>query len=93
MRKYELIFIIQSELDETAIEAIIEKVKGWITEAGGAIDKVENWGKRRMAYVINKRRDGHYVYIELQMPPTYSSELERNIRFLESVMRFSLIVR
>ncbi len=93
MRNYELVFIIQPELDETAVTAIIEKVSAWITEANGTINKVENWGKRRMAYVINKRREGQYVYIDLQMEPTYSSELERNIRFLESVMRYSLIVR
>jgi small subunit ribosomal protein S6 len=93
MRNYELIFIIQPELDENAVTAVIEKVTAWITEANGAINKVENWGKRRMAYAINKRRDGQYVFIDMQMPPTYSSELERNIRFLEPVMRYSLIVR
>lgn len=93
MRAYELVIIIQPELDETAVKGIIEKVQGWITEAGGSITKIDNWGKRRMAYAINKRRDGQYVLFELQMPPTFSAELERNLRFLEPVMRFSIIVR
>lgn len=93
MRNYELIFIVQPDQDETAIVAITEKVQGWITEAGGTVVKVDNWGKKRMAYAINKRRDGYYVFIEATMLPTFCAELERNLRMLESIMRFSLIVR
>jgi len=88
MRHYELVIIIQPDLDENAVKTIIEKIQGWISEAGGSIIKTENWGKRRMAYEINKRRDGQYVLFEIQMPPTFSAELERNLRFLESVIRF-----
>lgn len=93
MRAYELVIIIQPELDETAVKGIIEKVQSWVTEAGGSITKVDNWGKRRMAYAINKRRDGQYVLFEMQMPPAFSAELERNLRFLEPIMRFSIIAR
>ena len=93
MRSYELIFIVQPELDETALQGTIDKVKGWISEAGGTVNKVDNWGKRRLAYIINKRREGQYVLFDMQLPPTYTSELERNMRFLEPVMRFSLINR
>lgn len=93
MRAYELVIIIQPELDETAVAGIIEKVQSWVTDAGGSITKIDNWGKRRMAYAINKRRDGHYVLYEMQMPPAFSAELERNLRFLEPVMRFSIIAR
>lgn len=93
MRNYELVFIIQPDLDETGVKGIVDKVQGWITEAGGTITKIDNWGKKRMAYQINKRREGQYILVEMQMPPTYSNELERNMRFLEPVMRFSLILR
>lgn len=93
MRNYELVFIIQPDLDETGVKGIVDKVQGWITEAGGTIAKIDNWGKKRMAYQINKRREGQYILVEMQMPPTYSNELERNMRFLEPVMRFSLILR
>jgi small subunit ribosomal protein S6 len=93
MRSYELVIIIQPDLEEDAVKGIIEKIQGWISDAGGSITKIDNWGKRRMAYEINKRRDGQYVLFEMQMPPTYSAELERNLRFLESVIRFSIIVR
>jgi len=88
-----LVFIIQPDLDETGVKGIVEKVQAWITEAGGTIVKIDNWGKKRLAYQINKRREGQYVLFELQMPPTFSNELERNLRFLEPVMRFSIILR
>jgi len=93
MRNYELVFIIQPDLDEAGVKGIVEKVQGWITEAGGTVAKIDNWGRRRLAYQINKRREGQYVLFEIQMPPTFSSELERNLRFLEPVMRFSIILR
>ena len=93
MRSYELVIIIQPDLEEDAVKGIIEKIQGWISDAGGSITKIDNWGKRRMAYEINKRRDGQYVLFEMQMPPTFSAELERNLRFLESVIRYSIIVR
>ncbi|MHB8194234.1 MAG: 30S ribosomal protein S6 [Bellilinea sp.] len=93
MRDYELVFIIQPDLDEAGVKGIVEKVQGWITEAGGTVAKIDNWGKRRLAYQINKRREGQYVLVEMQIPPTFSSELERNLRFLEPVMRFSIILR
>lgn len=93
MRNYELVFIIQPDLDEAGVKGIVEKVQGWITEAGGTVAKIDNWGKRRLAYQINKRREGQYVLFEVQLPPTFSNELERNLRFLEPVMRFSIILR
>ncbi|MEN4013432.1 MAG: 30S ribosomal protein S6 [Chloroflexota bacterium] len=93
MRNYELVFILQPDLDETAVQAMLEKTQGWITEAGGTVTKVDNWGKRRMAYEINKRREGQYVLCELTMPPSFSSELERNLRFQEQVMRFLIVNR
>ncbi len=92
MRKYELICIIQPELDETAFNGIVEKVKGWIGEAGGSVDKVDVWGKRRMAYPIRKQRDGNYVLLNVTLVPKATAELERNLRFLEPVMRHMLSV-
>jgi small subunit ribosomal protein S6 len=92
MRDYELIFIAHPDLDETALNDAIERVKGWITEAGGSIVKADIWGKRRMAYIINKQREGQYVYILAQIAPSFIIELERNMRFLEPVMRFLITV-
>lgn len=93
MRNYEMVFIIQPDLDETGVKGVVEKVQSWITESGGTVEKIDNWGKKRLAYQINKRREGQYVLFEIQMPPTYCSELEHNLRFLEPIMRFSIILR
>ena len=92
MRKYELVCIVQPELDETAFTGVVEKVKGWIGEGGGTVDKVDVWGKRRLATIIRKQRDGLYVLLNVSMPSKATAELERNLRFLEPVMRHMLSV-
>ena len=91
MRSYEVVFIVHPDLDENALNGVIERVQGWITGSGGSVDKVDRWGKRRMAYSIRKQREGQYVYMDAQFNPAFSSELERNLRFVEPVMRFSII--
>jgi len=88
MREYELVFIVRPDLDDSAFNDVVEKVKGWITEADGVISKVDFWGKRKLAYVIRKQTEGQYVLINTQMNPAFSGTLERNLRFLEPVMRF-----
>lgn len=90
MRNYELMCIIQPDLDETALNGVLDKVKGWITEAGGSVDKAEVWGRRRMAYSINKHREGQYVLLNVTLNPTATSDLERNLRYQESIMRHML---
>ena len=90
MRNYELMCIIQPDLDETATNGVIDKVKGWITDSGGSIEKAEVWGRRRMAYSINKHREGQYVLLNVSMSPAATFELERNLRYQESIMRHML---
>ena len=93
MRNYEVVLIVHPDLDETALTAIVEKTKGWITDSGGSVEKAEVWGKRRMAYRIHKQRDGQYVYMVASFAPAFNAELERNIRFTEPVMRFLVTAR
>jgi small subunit ribosomal protein S6 len=88
MREYELVFIVHPDLDETATTEVVDRVKDWITEAGGTIDQVEPWGKRKLAYPIKKQIEGQYFLFKTQMPPTFVANLERNLRFVEPVMRF-----
>jgi small subunit ribosomal protein S6 len=92
MNTYELVCIIHPDLDDNAFKGIIEKVSGWVTEAGGNVDKVDTWGRRRMAYSIRKQREGQYVLFNLSMKPSAAAGLERNISFQESVLRSMLIV-
>ncbi|MFN2235446.1 MAG: 30S ribosomal protein S6 [Anaerolineales bacterium] len=88
MREYELIFIVHPDLEETATNEVVERVQGWITEAGGKINKVDHWGKRRLAYPIRKQNEGQYFFLLVELNPTSVAEIERSLRFLEPVMRF-----
>ncbi len=90
MRKYELVCIAHPDLDDNAFKGVIEKVNGWVTEAGGSVEKVDVWGRRRMAYQIHKQREGQYVLLNISMPAAGTMSLERNLRFQESVMRFMI---
>ena len=91
MRDYELIYIIHPDLDESNLNEINEKITGWITKAGGSIQKMDLWGKRRLAYPIRKTREGQYVYVNTSMPPTFTKELESNLQFLEPVLRYMIV--
>jgi len=88
MREYEYVFIVHPDLDENAFKELIEKVKGWVTGGGGQVVKVDVWGRRKLAYTIRKQREGQYVLMDTVMSPAFSAELERNIRYLEPVLRY-----
>jgi len=90
MRNYELVCIFQPELDETAFKGAIERVQSWVTEAGGSVDKTEVWGRRKLAYIIHKQTEGQYVLLNVSLEPQAASGLERNIRYLETVLRHML---
>lgn len=88
MREYEVVFIVHPDLDETAFNDIVSRVNSWITDSGGEITKQDIWGKRKLAYQLRKQQEGQYVYLKTQLSPGYISELERNMRLLEPIMRF-----
>jgi small subunit ribosomal protein S6 len=88
MRDYELVFIVHPDLDDSTLKEVVDLVQGWITTAGGQVKKVDMWGKRKMAYPIRKQNEGQYVLLKTKMDPSFCSELERNLRLQEPVMRF-----
>ncbi len=90
MRKYELVCLVQPDLDEAAFNALVERVKGWVGESGGSVDKVDNWGKRRLAYMIRKQRDSNYLLFNVSLEPRTTSALEQNLRYTETIMRHML---
>ena len=92
MRKYEIIFIAQPDLDEETLNTVIEKIKGWITDDKGEVVSIDNWGKKRMAYRIRKQRDGQYILITANMEPASVKNLSQNMRFVESIMRSMITV-
>jgi small subunit ribosomal protein S6 len=91
MRKYETIFILDPDLEEEQTQSAIEKVKGIITQTNGEILKVEDWGKRKLAYEVKKKDKGHYVLIHFLGSPALLSELERNFRVMDSVIKFQSV--
>ncbi|HEY9077501.1 MAG TPA: 30S ribosomal protein S6 [Anaerolineaceae bacterium] len=93
MRTYEVVLIVHPELDEAGLTGAVEKVKGWITESGGVITKVDQWGRRPLAYPIKKQKAGQYVLITCEMTPSFTNELERNLRLTEAILRFMITVR
>lgn len=90
MRKYELVCVVQPDLDETAFNGVLDRVKGWVSESGGSVDKVDIWGKRKLSYSIRKQREGNYVLFNLSLNPTATTALEQNLRYTETVMRHML---
>jgi small subunit ribosomal protein S6 len=91
MRQYELIIIVQPDLDEETTHGVIERVNALITDNGGKILKTDIWGSRRLAYEIQNFRDGYYVYMEVEFAPEFGSELKQTLRYIEPIIRYSLI--
>jgi len=92
MRKYELVCILHPDLEEAAFNDALDSIKGWIGEKNGTVDSVDNWGRRKMAYLIRKQIEGQYVLLNASMAPGATAELERKLRFLEPLMRHMLVL-
>jgi small subunit ribosomal protein S6 len=90
MRQYELIIIVQPDLDEETTHGVIDRVKSMITDNGGEILKTDIWGTRQLAYEIQNFRDGFYVYMEVEFAPEYGAELKQTLRYVEPVIRYLL---
>lgn len=93
MREYELIFIVHPDLDETAFTEVVNRVTGWVTDGGGEVTKTEIWGKRRLAYPIRKQTEGQYALFQIKIAPKSGAALEHNLRFLEPILRYSIIAK
>ena len=92
MNRYELIYIIDTGLEEAARKELIEKVSALITGNGGEIEKVdETWGKRRLAYAIDYKNEGWYVLVNFKAPAELPRELERNLQINENVLRYLVV--
>ncbi len=79
------------DLEEEKSQSTIEKVKGIITQGNGEILKVEDWGKRKLAYRVKKKTKGHYILIHFSGSPPLLSELERNFRVMDAVIKFQSV--
>ena len=88
---YESAVIINAALDDEQIESIISRIKDFITNNGGDIREIENWGRKRLAYMINKSKIGYYAIFRFNAPTNIISKLERNYTLDEHVLRYLTI--
>ncbi|MBR2527705.1 MAG: 30S ribosomal protein S6 [Blautia sp.] len=92
MNKYELALVVNAKIDDEARDAVVEKAKGYITRYEGVISEVEEWGKKRLAYEIQKMDEGYFYFIQFEADPSVPGELESHMRIMDNVLRY-LIVR
>ena len=88
MNKYELAVVLSAKLEDDERAAAIEKVKGYITRFGGTITDVDEWGKKRLAYEIQKMKEGYYYFIHFESDTTTPGEIEERIRIMDNVIRY-----
>ena len=92
VNKYETIFVVDAALEQEQIDSVVEKFKSLI-EANATIDNMEVWGKKRLAYEINYKTEGYYVFVEFTSEPSFPAELERVYGITESILRSLIIVK
>ncbi len=91
MRHYELMVILDPSLDERTVQPSLETFLNVVRSDGGSVEKIEVWGKRRLAYEIDKNADGIYAVIDLRAEPATVKELDRQLSLNESVLRTKVI--
>lgn len=88
MHKYELALVVSAKIEDEARTATVDKAKKYIERAGGTISNVDDWGKQKLAYEIEKMSEGYYYFIHFDAEPTAPAELERHVRIMDNVLRF-----
>ena len=91
MHQYELMVILDPEVDERTIAPSLEKFLNVITNDGGTIENVDIWGRRRLAYEINKKAEGIYAVVNFTAAPASTTELDRQLKLSEAVMRTKVL--
>jgi len=92
VRSYEIIFILDPALADDGVDAAVTTAKGVLAKAGGEVAEVQKWGKKRLAYDIKKRREGHYIYFRAQAPGKAVAELERHLKIAEPVLKYLTVL-
>lgn len=91
MNKYELALVVNAKIEDEAREAVVEKAKNYVTRFGGTITEVEEWGKKRLAYEVQKMREGFYYFIQFEAEATCPAELEKRVRIMDNVLRYLVV--
>jgi small subunit ribosomal protein S6 len=95
VREYEITVLIQPQMEDEERAALIQRIEGWLTSGKSETDKpvVNHWGQRSMAYPIKKFTEAYYVFFEATLDPARISEIERNMTFVEQILRHLVIVK
>ena len=88
MSKYELALVVNAKIEDEAREAVVEKAKSYVARYGGTVTEVEEWGKKRLAYEVQKMREGFYYFIQFDAAGDVPAQVEQNIRIMDNVLRF-----
>jgi small subunit ribosomal protein S6 len=88
MRIYEELFIAKPDAPDEEVDQFVEQLRTHLTNAGATVDKVEKWGKRRLAYKVDKYREGAYILLQFSASPETVKELERRLRVTDLVIKF-----
>jgi small subunit ribosomal protein S6 len=91
MRRYELMVILDPDLEERTIAPSLDQFLGVVRQGGGSVDKVDIWGRRRLAYEIDKKSEGIYAVIDLSAEPATVKELDRQLNLNEAVLRTKVL--
>ncbi|MDW8102259.1 MAG: 30S ribosomal protein S6 [Anaerolineae bacterium] len=91
MREYELACILSPELEQSKIDSTLEDLKKVVKSLGGEVNSVNAWGVRRFAYPIRKKKEGYYVFLNLQLPPDAIKKLDHTLKFNEMILRHLII--
>ncbi|CAM5550947.1 MULTISPECIES: 30S ribosomal protein S6 [Streptomyces] len=91
MRHYEVMVILDPDIEERAVSPLIENFLSVVRDGGGKVEKVDTWGRRRLAYEIKKKPEGIYSVIDLQAEPAVVKELDRQMNLNESVLRTKVL--
>ncbi len=93
MKAYELLFFVNPSISDEVRAGVMKRIDSTIVDNGGVIDSVEDWGKRKLAYAIDKITEGDYTLINFQMDPASIAELDRVLRIMDGVVRFMIVRR
>lgn len=93
MKAYELLFFVDPSIDEETRIATMKRIDTTISSQGGKVDNVEEWGKKKLAYEINKLTDGDYTLIDFQAEPEAIAELDRVLHIMDAVVRYMIVRR
>lgn len=91
MNQYEVMYVIDTALEEQARSELINRFSNLVAQNGGTVDRVDEWGKRRLAYAINYKTEGYYVLMYVTAPADLPRELERNLQISDAVLRYLVI--